>query len=97
MMYVSDVREDMSMRRTQIYLNEKQHAAVQKLARRQKRTLSHVIRAAIDTHLKAPAAVPDWKEAALSVAGLWRDRPEVVAEVLAARDSLERDPVLGRE
>jgi hypothetical protein len=96
-MYVGDVYEEMPMRRTQIYLNEKQHAAVQKLARRQKRTLSDVIRAAIDTHLKSPAVVPDWKAAALSISGLWKDRPDSVGEVLAARNSLDRDPVIGRE
>jgi hypothetical protein len=80
------------MRRTQIYLSDRQHDLIGRRAKASGRTRSQYIRDAVDDALKAPEAVPAWKSALMSAAGLWADNPEAVNKARAARESLDRDP-----
>jgi hypothetical protein len=79
------------MRRTQVYLSEKQHAKLARLSRRTKLGKSELIRRAVDQLDVNSEIVPDWKEAILAGAGLWKDRPEVEQEIMEARKGLDRD------
>ena len=79
------------MRRTQIYLSEKQHGKIGKIAKSRGITRSRYIRDVLDKALEAGAVEPDWKAAIMAGAGMWKDRPEVEQEILEARRSLDRD------
>jgi hypothetical protein len=79
------------MRRTQVYLSEKQHAKLARLSRKTKLGKSELIRKAVDQLNINLEVMPDWKEAILAGAGIWKDRPEVEQEILEARRSLDRD------
>ena len=89
MMYVYIVME-----RTQIYLDEHQTAELDKRARQQGTTRSHLIREAVEKYL-----TPDWdpeafKVALANIAGMWADRDdldEIYGSMRAAdRRRLER-------
>lgn len=79
------------MRRTQIYLSEKQHGKIGRIAKTRGVTRSEFIRGVLDKELEAGAVEPDWKAAIMTGAGMWKDRPEVEDEILEARRSLDRD------
>ena len=79
------------MRRTQIYLSEKQHSRIGRIAKRQGLSRSQYIRDVLDKALASGAVEPDWKAAIMAGAGLWRDRPEAGQDILAARRTLDRD------
>jgi hypothetical protein len=85
------------MRRTQIYLDEAQHSKAVARARRENRTLSEVVRIALDDHLKTPAVEPDWRAAVDALFGICKDDPEFEDRVLAARRSWDRDVFKERE
>ena len=65
------------MERTQIYLSERQTAELDRRARQQGTTRSHLIREALDQYL-GPTWDPDAFIAALDeFAGIWADRDDV--------------------
>jgi predicted DNA-binding protein len=67
------------MRRTQIYLDEEQLAQLQAVAKTSSRSVSEIIREAIDEKL-ARAEEPDDFERALAVAaGIWARRADIVS------------------
>jgi predicted DNA-binding protein len=65
------------MERTQIYLTETQTIELDKRARQQGTTRSHLIREAVETYL-APRWDPEAFKVALdNVAGMWADRDDI--------------------
>jgi Ribbon-helix-helix domain len=78
------------MRRTQVYLSEKQHTKLARLSRKTKLGKSELIRRAVDQLTISSEVMPDWKEAILSAAGIWKDRPEVEDELKQVRAEMDR-------
>lgn len=64
------------MVRTQLYLDEALHARLRDLARKQKRTLSDLVREALVRAYGAGAA-DERLETLKAVQGLWRDREDM--------------------
>lgn len=65
------------MERTQIYLTETQTRELDKRARQQRTTRSHLIREAVETYL-APKWDPEAFKVALDgIAGMWADRDDI--------------------
>jgi predicted transcriptional regulator len=64
------------MRRTQIYLTEREAEELDRLARATGRTRSHLIREAIETQYLAGPAIHDAVGAIRSTAGAWGGRDE---------------------
>jgi len=63
------------MIRTQLYLDEKTHRRLQELARKQRRTISELVR---DALARAYGAGVDEREASLrAIEGLWRDHKDL--------------------
>jgi len=63
------------MVRTQLYLDETIHRRLRQLARKQGRTISELVRAAL---VRAYGAGADEREATLrAIEGLWRDRTDL--------------------
>ena len=68
-----------TMRRTQIYLDDGQVAKLKAAARTSSKTVSEIIRDAIDEKL-ARAEEPDYFERALAgAAGIWARRTDIVS------------------
>jgi len=77
-----------AMERTQIYLTETQTHELDKRARQQGTTRSHLIREAVETYL-APDWDPEAFKAALGrFAGIWADRDDLdeIHETMRAAD-----------
>jgi Arc/MetJ-type ribon-helix-helix transcriptional regulator len=74
------------MRRTQIYLTEVEHSAAAELARTQKRTLSDVIREALDQYLRLEMNDVEQLQRLRTGFGMWKDR-----EDLPDFDQIRRD------
>lgn len=85
------------MRRTQIYLTEEQHKALDRMSKVAKVGRSELIRDAIERYLRHPHQFPEWKRGLAAAFGMWKDRPEVVEEIAAARRSLDRDVFAERD
>jgi predicted transcriptional regulator len=66
-----------TIHRTQIYLDERQLARLKSEARATHRTVSDIIRSAIEESLDRPDQSDRFEEALASVAGIWADRPDV--------------------
>ena len=64
------------MRRTQIYLDQRQVARLQSAAKASQRTVSEIIREAIDEKL-AQADQPAFDVALRNAAGIWSDRDDL--------------------
>jgi predicted transcriptional regulator len=65
------------MQRTQIYLDERQVARLKAVARATRRTVSQVIREAINDKLARPAQADDFDRALAGAAGLWAKRTDL--------------------
>ncbi|MGI8610440.1 MAG: CopG family transcriptional regulator [Candidatus Dormibacteria bacterium] len=65
------------MQRTQIYLDERQIAELKASARATRRTVSQVIREAIDDKLSRPREVDEFDRALDAAAGLWAKREDI--------------------
>lgn len=65
------------VRRTQIYLDERQVAQLRSAARASRRTVSEIIREAIDDRLARPNMDEQFDRALLGVVGLWSDRDDL--------------------
>jgi predicted DNA-binding ribbon-helix-helix protein len=61
------------MKRTQIYLDNRQVARLKTAARASQRTVSDIIREAIDEKLERPDE-PDFEAALRGAVGIWADR-----------------------
>jgi predicted transcriptional regulator len=66
-----------TMHRTQIYLDERQAARLKATARATRRTVSQVIREAIDDKLSRPKEADDFDRALAGAAGLWAKRTDL--------------------
>ena len=66
-----------TMRRTQIYLDEKQVAQLKAAARMSSRTVSDVIRDAIDEKLARAEEPDDFERALTAAAGIWATRKDL--------------------
>jgi hypothetical protein len=65
------------MRRTQIYLTTQEHSAASELARQQERTLSDVVRDALDAYIAASDSSSDWRTKLRAGRGMWKDRTDL--------------------
>ena len=65
------------MRRTQIYLDDKQVAQLKAAARTSSRTVSEVIRDAIDEKLARAEEPDDFERALTAAAGIWATRKDL--------------------
>jgi predicted DNA-binding protein len=65
------------MRRTQIYLDDKQVAQLKAAARTSSRTVSEVIREAIDEKLARAEEPDDFERALTAAAGIWAARKDL--------------------
>jgi len=65
------------MRRTQIYLDERQVASLKSTARASRRTVSEIIREAIDDKLAQPGEADEFEHALAAAAGLWANRTDL--------------------
>lgn len=65
------------MRRTQIYLDDKQVAQLKAAARTSSRSVSEVIRAAIDEKLARGEEPDDFERALTAAAGIWARRTDL--------------------
>lgn len=65
------------MRRTQIYLDHTQVARLRSAARATHRTVSEVIREAIDEKLERPDPAEEFDGALRRVMGIWADRNDL--------------------
>ena len=70
-MYISYI-----MKRTQIYLDQRQIARLRAAARASQRTVSDIVREAIDQRLAHPDE-PEFESALRNVAGIWSDRDDL--------------------
>jgi predicted transcriptional regulator len=66
-----------TMRRTQIYLDDKQVAQLKAVARTSSRTVSEVIRDAIDEKLARAEEPDDFERALTAAAGIWATRKDL--------------------
>jgi Arc/MetJ-type ribon-helix-helix transcriptional regulator len=66
-----------TMRRTQIYLDDKQVAQLKAAARMSSRTVSDVIRDAIDEKLARAEEPDDFERALTAAAGIWAARKDL--------------------
>jgi predicted DNA-binding protein len=66
-----------TMRRTQIYLDDKQVAQLKAAARTSSRTVSEVIREAIDEKLARAEEPDDFERALTAAAGIWAARKDI--------------------
>jgi hypothetical protein len=73
------------MRRTQIYLEDRQLSGLRAVARASGRTVSEVIRDAVDDKLAGPRDGVDFDSALDRVTGIWANRAD-----LGATDDLVR-------
>jgi len=65
------------MRRTQIYLEESQLALLHSTARARRRSVSEVIREAIDEKFARPDAADEFERALAAAGGIWADRTDL--------------------
>ncbi|MHB8510391.1 MAG: ribbon-helix-helix domain-containing protein [Candidatus Dormibacteria bacterium] len=65
------------MRRTQIYLEERQLADLNRTARAHRRTVSEIIREAIDEKFATPEEVDRFERTLAAAAGIWADRTDL--------------------
>jgi len=63
-----------TMRRTQVYLDDRQATKLRSVARATQRTVSEIIREAIDEKLDRPSEAKAFDLALSQVAGIWSDR-----------------------
>jgi metal-responsive CopG/Arc/MetJ family transcriptional regulator len=63
--------------RTQIYLSEDEREAVNRIARVRKKSQSEIIRDAVDEYL-LKVSKKERKEVITSIAGIWKDRTDVL-------------------
>ncbi len=66
-----------TMRRTQVYLDERQTAKLRSVARATQRTVSEIIREAIDEKLERPDEGKSFDSALAHAAGIWADRNDL--------------------
>jgi len=66
-----------TMRRTQIYLDEHQVAQLQAAAKTSDRSVSEIIRDAIDEKLARADEPDDFERALLAAAGIWASRADI--------------------
>lgn len=78
----------MAMKRTQIYIEEKQAQRLKALAARTGESQSELIRQAINGLLDQDLS-EDWREQIMSAAGLWRTRDDLPS-FEALRQELDR-------
>ena len=64
------------MRRTQIYLDQRQVARLRSVARASHRTVSEIIREAIDNKLAHPDE-PEFDDTLRNAAGIWANRDDL--------------------
>ena len=78
------------MRRTQLYLDDDQHAQASRVAAESGQTLSDVVRAALDEYLlRRRRQRKDFLDALGQAAGIWRNR-EDLPDFARARQETER-------
>ena len=78
------------MERTQIYLTEAQTTELDRRARQQGTTRSHLIREALETYL-TPKRDPKEVDAVLDrVFGMWKDRDDILEAIQGMRDAERR-------
>ena len=65
------------MRRTQIYLDDRQVAQLKAVAKASSRSVSEIIRAAIDEKLARPERGDDFETALAAAAGIWAKRTDI--------------------
>jgi predicted transcriptional regulator len=63
-----------TMRRTQVYLDDRQAAKLRTVARASQRTVSAIIREAIDEKLERPDEANEFDVALAKAAGIWAQR-----------------------
>jgi hypothetical protein len=66
-----------TMRRRQIYLDDKQVAQLKAAAKTSSRTVSEIIRDAIDEKLARPEKADDFEDALAAAAGIWAKRTDI--------------------
>ncbi len=66
-----------TMRRHQIYLDERQAAALRAAATAGRRTVSEIIREAIDEKLARPTEVDAFERAVADASGIWAQRTDL--------------------
>ena len=65
------------MRRTQIYLDDEQVAQLRMAARTSSKSVSEIIRDAIDEKLARPSEPDDFERALAAAAGIWAGRADL--------------------
>jgi predicted transcriptional regulator len=65
------------MRRRQIYLDDRQVAQLKAAAKTSSRSVSEIIRDAIDEKLARPTKGDDFEDALAAVAGIWAKRTDI--------------------
>jgi len=66
-----------TMRRTQVYLDDRQATKLKSVARATQRTVSEIIREAIDEKLERPDEGKAFDSALAQAAGIWADRDDL--------------------
>ena len=88
-MYMANVRSELTVTRTQIYLTDTQRDDLGSQAARTGRPMSELIREALDEYLRRHADERR-REVLHAAAGLWADRSDL-ARLDDARATLDRD------
>lgn len=78
------------MRRTQIYLTDEEHSAASAIARSQERTLSDVIREALDSYIASEMPREERLRRMHAARGMWKDRDDL-PDFEEIRRSWDRD------
>ncbi len=78
------------MERTQIYLTDEQHRAIEAIAERREQTKSAIIREAIDRYI-ADSQVSRRRELMHQAAGIWADREDLPEFFEELRREWDRD------
>ncbi|MCI0545688.1 MAG: ribbon-helix-helix domain-containing protein [Candidatus Rokubacteria bacterium] len=77
------------MVRTQLYLDDIMHRRLQRLARTQGRTISDLVRLALERSY-GPSGTDERETTLRAIEGLWRDRPDIPGSLAYVR-RLRRD------
>ena len=78
------------MRRTQVYLTDRQQSGLKQIAEQKGQKKSELIRLAIDKFLASCEEKSDWKKNLRKVKGVWKDHSTLDEDLVQIRNEFDR-------